>query len=116
MAESAAIQERNKTSIRRFVEGALNRGDLRVVDTTRGEFAEGGKRRIQELRSAFPDLATTIHPIVAEGDWVAHRMIHTGTHLGVFRGVPPTGHRVEFTSIAMNRLLEAPPRLRRQCT
>jgi predicted ester cyclase len=103
MAEYGAIQERNKTSIRRFVDGALNRGDLQLVDETRGEFAEAGKGRIQELRSAFPDLATTIHPIVAEGDWVAHRMVHTGTHLGPFRGIPPTGHRVEFSSIAMNR-------------
>ena len=103
MAECGPVQEGNKTSIRRFVERALNQGDLQVVDATRGEFAEGGKGRIQELRSAFPDLATTIHPIVAEGDWVAHRMVHTGTHLGPFRGIPPTGHRVEFTSIAMNR-------------
>jgi predicted ester cyclase len=77
-----------------------------VVDATRGEFAAAGKGRIQELRSAFPDLATTIHPIVAEGDWVAHRMVHTGTHLAPFRGIPPTGHRVEFTSIAMNRFHE----------
>jgi predicted ester cyclase len=106
MAESAAIRERNKTSIRRFVERALNRGDLQVVDATRGVFAAAGKGRIQELRSAFPDLATTIHPIVAEGDWVAHRMVHTGTHLAPFRGIPPTGHRVEFTSIAMNRFHE----------
>jgi predicted ester cyclase len=103
MPESGAIQERNKASIQRFVEEALNRGDLQVVDATRGEFAEGGKGRIQELRSGFPDLTTTIHPIVAEGDWVVHRMVHVGTHLGSFRGIPPTGHRVEFTSIAMNR-------------
>jgi predicted ester cyclase len=103
LAGPGAIQTRNKSSIRRFVEEALNRGNLQVVDETRGEFAEGGKRRIEELRSAFPDLVTTIHPIIAEGDWVAHRMVHTGTHLGPFRGIAATGRRVEFTSIAMNR-------------
>src|ERR1700751_4698131 len=103
MAESSDIQERNKAGIRQFVEEALNRGNLEIVDATRGEFAAGGKARIQELRSAFPDLVTTIHPIIAHGDWVAHRMIHSGTHLGFFSGIPPTGRHVEFTSIAMNR-------------
>jgi predicted ester cyclase len=101
--ESTAAEEHNKACIHRFVEEALNAGNLRVVDETRGEFAAGGKARIQELRSAFPDLVTTIHPIIAQGDWVAHRMIHSGTHLGAFRGIPPTGRHVEFTSIAMNR-------------
>jgi predicted ester cyclase len=33
-------------------------------------------------------------------------MVHTGTHLAPFRGIPPTGHRVKFTSIAMNRFHE----------
>ena len=97
------VQERNKAAIRQFVEEALNRGNLAIVDATRGEFAEGGKARIQELRDAFPDLVTTIHPIVAEGDWVAHRMVHNGTHLGELRGIPPSGRLVEFTSIAINR-------------
>lgn len=77
MAGSGDIRERNK-AVRKFVEQALDGGNLEIVDATRGEFAEGGKRRIRELRSAFPDLITTVHPIVAEGDLVAHRMVHKG--------------------------------------
>ena len=96
-------EERNKASIRRIVDEAMNRGIYDVVDQTRGHFAEGGKARMIELRTAFPDLETTIEQMIAEGDWVAHRMVHRGTHLGQFRGIDPTGRRVEFSSIVMNR-------------
>lgn len=101
-AAERTIQERNKASIRRFVAEALNEGNLAIVTATRGQFAEGGKARIQELQSAFPDLVTVIHPILADGDWVAHRMVHRGTHRAPFRGILPTGRHVEFTSMAMN--------------
>jgi predicted ester cyclase len=96
-------EKRNKASIRRIVDEALNRGIYDVVEETRGHFAEGGKARMIELRKAFPDLETTIEQIIAEGSWVAHRMVHRGTHLGDFRGIAPTGRRVEFSSIVMNR-------------
>lgn len=99
----ASEEERNKASIRRIVDEALNQGKYDVVDATRGHFAEGGKSRMIELRSAFPDLDTTIEQLIAEGEWVAHRMVHRGTHLGEFRGIAPTGRRVEFSSIVMNR-------------
>jgi len=81
----------------------MNRGIYDVVEQTRGHFAEGGKARMIELRTAFPDLETTIEQLIAEEDWVAHRMIHRGTHRGEFRGIAPTGRRVEFSSIVMNR-------------
>jgi len=96
-------EERNKASIRRIVDEALNRGIYDVVDETRGHFAEGGRARMIELRKAFPDLETTIEQMIAEGSWVAHRMVHRGTHLGDFRGISPTRRRVEFSSIVMNR-------------
>ena len=96
-------EEANKASIRRIVDEALNRGVFDVVEQTRGHFAEGGKARMIELRKAFPDLETTIEQLIAEGDWVAHRMVHRGTHLGDFRGIAPTGRHVEFSSIVMNR-------------
>jgi predicted ester cyclase len=102
----AGPEETNKAGIRRFVDEALNRHNFEVVDQTRGEFAEGGKGRMRELLESFPDLRTEISTIIAEGDWVAHRMVHRGTHTGEFRGVPPTGRSVEFQSIVMNRLVD----------
>src|ERR1043166_3246076 len=96
-------EERNKARIRRIVAEERTGGIYDVVEQTRGHFAEGGKARMIELRTAFPDLETTIEQLIAEEDWVAHRMIHRGTHRGEFRGIAPTGRRVEFSSIVMNR-------------
>ncbi len=93
-----------KNIVERFVHEALDRGLLDVVDETRGEFAEQSKRRIRAWRSAFPDFSTSIEQIVAEGDWVAFRLKHSGTHKGEFLGVAPTGRRVEFTSVVFNRV------------
>ena len=103
---SQGPEERNKASIRHFVDEALNRGNYGIVDQTRGDFAEGGKARMRELIAAFPDLVTTISVIIAEGDWVAHRMVHRGTHTGEFRGIQPTGRTIEFSSIVMNRFVD----------
>jgi predicted ester cyclase len=95
--------ECNKANIYRFVDEALNRGILDVVDETRGEFAEHSKARIRAWRHAFPDFHTTVENVLAEGDWVAFQLRHEGTHLGEFLGVPATGRRVDFRSMVFNR-------------
>jgi predicted ester cyclase len=111
MTESPLIQPAdareawNKENIvKRFVYNALDRGLLDVVDETRGVFAEQSKRRIIAWRTAFPDFSTTIEQLIAEGDWVAFRLKHSGTHRGDFLGMAPTGRRVEFTSMVFNRV------------
>ena len=111
MTESRRIQPAddreawNKEHIvKRFVYNALDRGFLDVVDETRGEFAEQSKRRIIAWRTAFPDFTTSIEQLIAEGDWVAFRLKHSGTHKGEFLGMAPTGRRVEFTSMVFNRV------------
>ena len=93
----------NKANIYRFVDEALNRGIYTVVDESRGAFADQSKKRIRAWRSAFPDFFTTIQVLVADGDWIAFRLQHEGTHQGEFLGVAPTGKRVSFASMVMNR-------------
>ena len=102
MSQSGA-DEANKANIHRFVDEALNRGILDVVDETRGEFAEQSKVRIRAWRRAFPDFHTTIETLIAEDDWVAFQLRHRGTHEGEFLGVAATGRQVDFRSMVFNR-------------
>ena len=102
----ATEAEANKANIRRYVDEALNRGILDVIDETRGELAEHAKMKVREWRTAFPDFHTTIETLVAEDDWVAYNVRHQGTHEGEFEGVAPTGKRVEFRTMVFNRFAD----------
>jgi steroid delta-isomerase-like uncharacterized protein len=60
--------------------------------------------RMRALRRAFPDLHVTVEDQIAEGDKVVTRVIFRGTHQGEFRGIAPTGKRVEYSGIAIDRI------------
>ncbi|MFI9154289.1 ester cyclase [Streptomyces sp. NPDC053367] len=55
------------------------------------------------LLRAFPDIRVTIEDVVAEGDKVVFRNTVTGTHLGEYRGLAPTGRKVEYAEIFIVR-------------
>ena len=48
--------------------------------------------------AGIPDLVVTVEAVVAATDKVAASFVYTGTHGGMFFGVPPTGRRLRFTS------------------
>jgi predicted ester cyclase len=96
-------EERNKLADRRYIEEVLNQGHLEVIDELRTDDLEGVRDRVTMFRTAFPDLHVTVETQVAERDWSVMRVTFRGTHLGPFMGVPPTGKKVEFATIAMNR-------------
>jgi steroid delta-isomerase-like uncharacterized protein len=56
--------------------------------------------------TAFPDSRISIESCIAEGDEVATRWTLTGTHQGVFQGIPPAGRLVKFTGIEFNRVVD----------
>jgi predicted ester cyclase len=64
---------------------------------------EGFKAAIREVRTAFPDLKVTIEDSVAVDDRVWMRVTCSGTHLGQFKGLSPTGRRFEITEIHIAR-------------
>jgi len=98
-------EEENKAHYRRTFEEVFNQGNLALVDelvapdfldhevppgmNNRGP--DSTRQLVTMLRTAFPDLHFTIEDLVAEGDTVAGRVTMSGTHLGPFQGIPPTG-------------------------
>ena len=97
------------------VERAWNAGDLNAIDelvhpdyvrhTARGDMCrEAFKRQIAVMRTAFPDLHSNVEDTLVDSDRRAARFTVTGTHLGDFFGIAPTGVRVKFTSAVIVHL------------
>lgn len=104
------LVETNKALLRRFVEEIVNQGKMAVAqELVAPDFIEldpfpgqapgraGLIESIERLRTAFPDLAWSIEEVVAEGEKVASCHTWSGTHLGEFLGIAPTGKRVRMT-------------------
>jgi steroid delta-isomerase-like uncharacterized protein len=113
--ENTMSTEKNKASVRRFIEEAFNKGNLAVVDETIApnyvyhsfqdvKGTEGMKQFITMMRTTFPDLHITIDDIVAEGDMVAYRFTLRGTFKSKMMGMAPTGKRAAFPEAHFVRL------------
>jgi predicted ester cyclase len=57
-----------------------------------------------EFRTGFPDFRDTVDLQLAEGDLVATRATSSGTHTGPFQGIAPTGKRLSWTGIVIDRV------------
>ena len=62
------------------------------------KLAEGAKKTITYLRSAFPDFKITIDEVAVSGDKIWARQRGGGTNSGRFAGHAPTG-RIAFTEV-----------------
>ena len=102
--------QQNKANLRRAAE-AFNDPDERsswfeLHDSSVEAFGLGPEPLdLDELRHfyqglwrAFPDLHIEIEDLIGEGDMLAWRLRVAGTHEAEFRGVPPTGTKVEFSA------------------
>jgi steroid delta-isomerase-like uncharacterized protein len=104
---TASNSEKNKDNFRKIIEEVINAGRLDLCDRylapdrvdhqdygLRPEMAnghEGFKRVLAAFCGAFPDLHLEIQLMIAEGDRLASLITTTGTHMGPFMGVAPTG-------------------------
>ena len=61
---------------------------------------------VQTLRNAFPDIRTTIHDTIVQGDKVVVRWTASMTHRGEFLGTPATGRPVNITGISIQRIVD----------
>ena len=113
------MSEENEAVVRRaFDEVAM--GDMTAVDEiiapefVRHDLAggreahgpDGVKRLIAALRSAFPDIQTTVDDVISGGDRVVVRFTARGTHRGQFQGIAATGLEATWTGINIYRVAD----------
>jgi predicted ester cyclase len=117
VTDGAPAPADNKEIVRRYIEAAVNRGELEAIDSWLspdyrnplnpgpGSGAAGYKRSVAETRAAFPDVEVTFDYMVAEGDLVAYQTTWRGTHSGLWRGIAPTGKAVQWRATAFRRIV-----------
>ncbi len=110
-AESSVEVEQNKALVRRLMQGVYGERNVDVIDEVAApdftgsipgrtfESTEAWKAYNRGSLAAFPDFVYTTHDLFAEGDRVALRWTLTGTHLGPYGGLEPTGKRVDVSGI-----------------
>ncbi|MEE4496096.1 ester cyclase [Streptomyces sp. BE230] len=116
---STEQETRNKATFGRFHD-ATNAGDLDIIARTVDEVVApdalfhapvpGEESGVEALKGvwavllrAFPDIHVTVEDVIAEGDKLVSRQTVTGTHLGEYRGLPPTVRSVTYDEIFIVR-------------
>jgi len=107
----------NATVVRRFVDEVITNGNIEsaekyvwedVVEQVplpgQGPGLDGLKDILRAMRTGFPDIVFSIQEQVTENDKVVSRFEWTGTHKGVFLGIPATGRPVRVWGIVIDRL------------
>ncbi len=110
--------ENNSAIVRGFIEKVLNQGQIdsageffwedmveQVPLPGQGPGIAGLKDVLRGLKAAFPDMHWRVEEQISEGDKVVTRFEWTGTHRGVFLGVPATGKAVKVWGAVIDRLV-----------
>jgi len=112
---SATDLDANKLLVRSYIEDVFNKRQLAAIDRyILVDYAEhnpnlppglAGKRQfVASVLAGFSDYHAEIQDILAEGDKVVVRTRWTGTQDGSFLGLPPSGHRVSFSTADFYRI------------
>lgn len=107
-----SVQDANKALVRGYIEEVF-RGNLDIIDEVISEDYIGTagpnppsqyKANNAAFTRAFPDRRIRFDLLIAEGDWVAMDCTVDGTHLGEWRGIPPTGKHATWKVTAFRRV------------
>ncbi|MBN8231538.1 ester cyclase [Corallococcus macrosporus] len=110
--------EQNKALLRRWLDEGWCQGNVDVADEliatdfvvhgAGGQAIPSGRQGVKDLvrewRRGFPDGQMRVLDELCEGDLVGVRLLWTGTHLGPFYGVAPSGRRVTCVSLGLDRI------------
>lgn len=107
----------SKNVINAFIEEVINQGRLERADELvlpdfveldplpgQSQGREGLKEIIAQLRTAFPDMHWVVDEMLAEGAKVCTRFTWSGTHRGMFLGIPATGRPITVKGVVIDRL------------
>lgn len=80
----------------RLIDELMNHGRLDLIEQIYAPHMQRAARRwIEPFLTAFPDVRMEIVSLVEEDSVVVGRFRCSATHLGPWRGRPPTGRRFE---------------------
>ncbi len=112
------MSEQNTTTIQTWIDEAINRGNVAVVDELahpdyiyrnpaeelRG--TEAIKGLFAAYRTGFPDFHVQVDERVADGDRIIQAFTLTGTHRGEFLGIPATGRAIKVHGFVFSRFVD----------
>jgi predicted ester cyclase len=58
------------------------------------------------INSAFPDWHWKVLEVLFDGKLITARYADTGTHMGLFQGIEPTGRKVQALEFAVYRIVD----------
>jgi steroid delta-isomerase-like uncharacterized protein len=109
--------EANKKTARQFFEYFAN-GETKQIENLWGngyKFHFPGtpqplskKESLQLIEgyiAGFPDINFSIEYQISEGDVVVTRFTGSGTHTGIFQGIPATNKKVKITGFATHKIV-----------
>jgi serine phosphatase RsbU (regulator of sigma subunit)/predicted ester cyclase len=109
--------QENEALVRRYFEEVWAKGNVAAVDEFMApNYVEHTvppgsppgrdtlKQYIAMFHEAFPDARGVLHDILAQWDRVVYRWSTSGTHLGEWAGIPPTGLHMTLRGITIHRI------------
>jgi steroid delta-isomerase-like uncharacterized protein len=109
------VDERNLVSLLRLIENGFNGDRLELLDEVlapdlvvhapvpTGPGREGLKAALGSIRVGFPDSHVVVDDLAFGGETIYRRWTITGTHMGSFQGLPPTGRAIEVHGVDVDR-------------
>jgi steroid delta-isomerase-like uncharacterized protein len=117
---NAAVADHNRRMARRWIDAFNARDDGAETAARTADYIAHAPDSIEPAAldsdawveflgvflEGFPDLHLEVLDSSADEVTVAQRILFTGTHTGPFRGLPPTGRKVRFAGLEINRMVD----------
>ncbi len=67
---------------------------------------DGMKQHLVDVRKTYPDLKMTIIRQYVDNDYIISEFIAEGTHKGEWLGMKPTGKKLSFTGVDIDKIVD----------